>query len=38
MGYLELNKNLGEVRLSPLIGYQLDLEKLFIKLALKLKI
>ena len=37
MGYLELNKNLGEVRLSPLIGYQLDLEKLFIKLALKLK-
>lgn len=37
MGYLELNKNLGEVRLSPLIGYQLDLEKLFVKLALKLK-
>ncbi|MFX1571849.1 MAG: hypothetical protein ACFFB0_03795 [Promethearchaeota archaeon] len=37
MGYLELKKDSGEVKLSPLIGYQLDLEKLFIKLALKFK-
>ena len=37
MGYLELDKDLGQVRLTPLIGYQLDLEKLFVKLALKLK-
>jgi len=37
MGYLELDKNVEEVRLSPLIGYQLDFEKLFIKLALKFK-
>jgi len=36
-GYLEINKDLNQVKLTPLIGYQLDLEKLFIKLALKLK-
>lgn len=37
MGYLELEKDFGKVRLTPLIGYQLDLDKLFIKLALKSK-
>lgn len=36
-GYLQINLQLGQVRLTPLIGYQLDFEKLFIKLALKLK-
>ena len=35
-GYLEINTDLGQVLLTPLIGYQLDFEKLFIKLALKL--
>jgi hypothetical protein len=35
-GYLELDQNLKQIRLTPLIGYQLDLNKLFIKLALKL--
>jgi len=35
MGYLELDDKLGKVCLTPLIGYQLDLNKLFIKLALK---
>ena len=36
-GYLELDKNLGMVKLTPLIGYQLDINKLIIDLALKLK-
>ncbi len=36
-GYIEINMDLGQVRLTPLIGYQLDLNKLFITLALKLK-
>ena len=36
-GYLELDENLGIVKLTPLIGYQLDINKLIIKLALKLK-
>jgi len=36
-GYLEINTELGLVRLTPLIGYQLNFEKLFIKLSLKLK-
>ena len=36
-GYLEINSELGLVYLTPLIGYQLDFEKLFIKLSLKLK-
>lgn len=35
-GYLEFDQNQKQVRLTPLIGYQLDLNKLFIKLALKL--
>ena len=37
LGYVELNKNSKEVTLSPLIGYQFNLEKLLIKLALKTK-
>jgi len=37
MGYLELDENLGIVKLTPLIGYNLDVNKLIIKLALKLK-
>jgi hypothetical protein len=36
-GYLEIDDNQLQVRLTPLIGYQLDLNKLFLKLALKLK-
>ena len=37
MGYLELGQGNKEVKLTPLIGYQVDLNKLFIKFALKLK-
>ena len=37
LGYLNLDENLLQARLTPLIGYQLDLNKLLIKLALKLK-
>ncbi|MFX1399325.1 MAG: hypothetical protein ACFFAS_20050 [Promethearchaeota archaeon] len=37
MGYLKIDKIKGEVQLTPLIGYKLDLEYLFVKLALKLK-
>lgn len=37
MGYLNINEEQHEVILTPLIGYQLDLQKLFIKLSLKLK-
>ncbi|TFG01450.1 MAG: hypothetical protein EU539_14025 [Promethearchaeota archaeon] len=37
LGYIILNKDSKGVRLSPLIGYQLDLEKLLIKLGLKVK-
>lgn len=37
-GYLEIDKVLNNVKLTPLIGYQLDLEKLFVKLALKFKL
>ncbi len=36
-GYLEIDNDLGLVKMTPLIGYQLDLNKLFIKLALKLR-
>ena len=36
-GYVTYNKNQDHVSLTPLIGYQLDMEKLFIKLSLKLK-
>ncbi len=39
MGYIKINKDTGQVKMTPLIGYQLELEKLFVKLAsLKLKI
>ena len=36
-GYLKIDKTRNEVKLTPLIGYLLDLEKLFVKLALKTK-
>ncbi|MFX0057449.1 MAG: hypothetical protein ACFE85_07960 [Candidatus Hodarchaeota archaeon] len=36
-GYIFLNKENGKITLTPLIGYQLDIHKLFTKLALKLK-
>lgn len=37
MGFVILERNLNKVSLTPLIGYLLDLEKLFLKIALKLK-
>ncbi|MHA2399566.1 MAG: hypothetical protein ACXADU_11850 [Promethearchaeota archaeon] len=37
LGYLELEEDLGIVSLTPLIGYQLDLNMLLVKLALKIK-
>jgi len=36
-GFLELDKKTTNIRLTPLIGYKLDLQKLFVRLALKLK-
>ncbi len=36
-GFVDFKKNLNRVSLTPLIGYMLDLEKLFLKIALKLK-
>lgn len=36
-GYIIIQKDTGEVRLTSLIAYQLDINKLFLKLALKLK-
>jgi len=36
-GYLEINAELALVHLTPLIGYQLDFEKLFVKLYQKIK-
>ena len=36
-GFLEIDKKTSAIRLTPLIGYKLDLQKLFVKLALKLK-
>jgi hypothetical protein len=36
-GFLEIDKQTANIRLTPLIGYKLDMQKLFIKLALKLK-
>jgi hypothetical protein len=35
-GYIEIDDTMKQIRLTPLIGYQLDLNKLFIKLALKI--
>jgi len=37
MGFVNLERNLNKVSLSPLVGYLIDLEKLFLKIALKLK-
>jgi hypothetical protein len=37
LGFVNYDKYLNKVNLTPLIGYLLDLDKLFIKLALKLK-
>lgn len=37
MGFITIERNLSKVSLTPLIGYILDLEKLFLKIALKLK-
>jgi len=34
-GYLLINHNNNEIRLTPLIGYQLDLNQVFINLALR---
>ena len=36
-GFVTHEKHLGKVHLTPLIGYLIDLEKLFFKIALKLK-
>ncbi|MBD3214623.1 MAG: hypothetical protein GF311_18575 [Candidatus Lokiarchaeota archaeon] len=36
-GYISLDDEENEVILTPLIGYQLDIQKLFVKLSLKLK-
>ena len=37
MGYLEINEKLSEIKLTSLIGYQLDIQKLFTKLSIQLK-
>ncbi|UCC18903.1 MAG: hypothetical protein JSV62_12450 [Promethearchaeota archaeon] len=37
MGFLHHDRNLNRVSLTPLVGYLIDLEKLFLKIALKLK-
>jgi hypothetical protein len=37
MGFITYKKNLNKVDLTPLIGYLLDLERLFLKIAMKLK-
>ncbi len=37
MGFIKYEKYLNKITLTPLIGYLLDLEKVFLKLALKLK-
>ena len=36
-GYIEMLKDSSQIQLTPLIGYQLNMEQLFIKMALKLK-
>ena len=38
MGFVVFEKKLRKVSLTPLIGYQIDLEKLFFKIALNLKL
>ncbi|MFX0142507.1 MAG: hypothetical protein ACFE9C_00385 [Candidatus Hodarchaeota archaeon] len=37
LGFVTYQKNSNKISLTPLIGYLLDLEKLFLKIALKLK-
>jgi len=37
MGFVTIEKNLNKLSLNPLIGYLIDLEKLFLKTALKLR-
>ena len=37
MGFITYEKYFNKISLTPLIGYLLDLEKLFLKIALKLK-
>jgi len=36
-GYIEMLKESSQIQLTPLIGYQLNMEQLFIKMVLKLK-
>lgn len=36
MGYVQMFENLGYVKLTPLIGYEIDLQKLFNNVSLKL--
>lgn len=36
LGYVQMLRNNSEIKITPLIGYQLNLEKLFMKLSLKL--
>ncbi len=38
LGFIKFLKNHNEINLTPLIGYQLNLEKLFMKLSLKLNV
>jgi len=37
LGYIEILKDSSQIELTPLIGYQLNIEQLFIRMALKLK-
>ena len=37
LGYLKIDMELNQITLTPLVGYQLDIEKLFRHMALKLK-
>lgn len=36
-GYIEMLKDSSQLQLTPLLGYQLNMEQLFVKMALKLK-
>ena len=36
LGYIQMIKSSNDIRLTPLIGYQLNLEKLFMNLSIKL--
>lgn len=37
LGYIKIDRVLNQITLTPLVGYQLDIEKLFRHMALKLK-